>query len=124
MPGEWSTTSTEGRSLFMALIHVPAAEPGEPHRRAPRPPRLLRRRRLVRWPVGGVAAAMIVASVGTAGIASAADTPANVPAGSGQPDFGPNVKIFDPSMPIADIQAALDAVAAQQVDDEMGTNRY
>ncbi len=40
------------------------------------------------------------------------------------PDFGPNVLIFDPSMPTSDIQAAVDAIAAEQVDDEMGTNRY
>ncbi|MFN2143600.1 MAG: adenylyl cyclase [Candidatus Promineifilaceae bacterium] len=40
------------------------------------------------------------------------------------PDFGPNVLIFDPSMPQSEIQAAVDAVAGQQVDDEMGTNRY
>ncbi len=32
--------------------------------------------------------------------------------------------VFDPSMPTADIQAAADRVAAQQVDDEMGTNRW
>ena len=44
-------------------------------------------------------------------------------AAPGQP-FGPNVMVFDPSMPIADIQASVDAIAAQQVDDEMGTNRY
>ena len=40
------------------------------------------------------------------------------------PDFGPNVLIFDPSMPLSEIQAAVDAVAAQQVNDEMGTGRY
>ncbi|MEV8039524.1 adenylyl cyclase [Arthrobacter sp. NPDC080082] len=38
--------------------------------------------------------------------------------------FGPNVRVFDPSMPVAQIQATVDAIAAQQVDDEMGTNRY
>jgi hypothetical protein len=38
-------------------------------------------------------------------------------------DLGPNVKVFDPSMPVADIQAAVDAVYAQQVDAEMGTGR-
>ena len=32
--------------------------------------------------------------------------------------------IFDPSMPVGEIQATLDAIHAQQVDDEMGTNRY
>src|SRR5512142_128008 len=41
-----------------------------------------------------------------------------------QPDFGPNVLIFDPSMPTSQIQAAVDAVAAQQVDNEMGSQRY
>ena len=40
------------------------------------------------------------------------------------PDFGPNVLIFDPSMPTNEIQAAVDAITAEQVDDEMGTQRY
>ncbi len=40
------------------------------------------------------------------------------------PDFGPNVLIFDPSMPTSEIQAAVDAIYVQQVDDEMGPNRY
>ena len=35
---------------------------------------------------------------------------------AGQPDFGPNVKIFDPSMPVSEIQATVDAIANQQVD--------
>jgi hypothetical protein len=39
-------------------------------------------------------------------------------------DFGANVKIFDPSMPISQIQATVDAIATQQVDNEMGTQRY
>jgi hypothetical protein len=39
-------------------------------------------------------------------------------------DFGPNVKIFDPSMPISQIQATVDAIASQQVDNEMGAQRY
>jgi hypothetical protein len=42
----------------------------------------------------------------------------------GPPDFGPNVLIFDPSMPTSEIQAAVDAITDQQVDDEMGPNRY
>ena len=33
-------------------------------------------------------------------------------------------KVFDPSMPTSDIQAAVDAIYAQQVDNEMGTQRY
>src|SRR2546422_6750192 len=40
------------------------------------------------------------------------------------PDFGPNVKIFNPSMSTAQIKATVDAIAAQQVPDQFGTNRY
>ncbi len=40
------------------------------------------------------------------------------------PDFGPNVLVFDPGMPTSQIQAAVDAVYSQQVDNEMGTQRY
>jgi hypothetical protein len=40
------------------------------------------------------------------------------------PGFGPNVTIFDPSMPVSQIQATVNAIHAQQVDAEMGTNRY
>ncbi len=40
------------------------------------------------------------------------------------PDLGRNVVVFDPSMPVADIQARVDAIHAQQVDNEMGTARY
>ena len=43
---------------------------------------------------------------------------------SSPPDFGPNVIIFDPSMPLSQIQATVDAIATQQVNDEMGTQRY
>lgn len=41
-----------------------------------------------------------------------------------QPNFGPNVMIFDPSMPQTDIQAAVDAIANQQVSNQFGTQRY
>src|SRR4051794_16703167 len=41
-----------------------------------------------------------------------------------RPDLGPNVLVFDPSMPTGQIQATVDAIAAQQVDSEMGTQRY
>jgi hypothetical protein len=40
------------------------------------------------------------------------------------PAFGPNVIVFDPSMPVSQIQATVDAIHARQVDAEMGTNRY
>ncbi|GAB3003500.1 hypothetical protein GCM10027184_70500 [Saccharothrix stipae] len=62
------------------------------------------------------------------GLALAAATAAT-PAVSADPprrtqDLGVNVKVFDPSMPVAEIQAALDATHAAQVDNEMGTQRY
>jgi hypothetical protein len=38
--------------------------------------------------------------------------------------FGPNVCVFTPSMSQADIQAAVNSIYAQQVDNEMGTARY
>ena len=59
------------------------------------------------------ALAMLVALVGV-GPASA----------SSSPDFGPNVLVFEPGMPTSEIQAAVDAVANEQVDNEMGTQRY
>ena len=40
------------------------------------------------------------------------------------PALGSNVIVFDPSMPVGQIQATLDAIHAQQVDAEMTTNRY
>src|SRR5437763_10642621 len=46
------------------------------------------------------------------------------PAGAAGPDFGPNVKIFDPSMSTAQIQSVVDSVYAQQVDSEFGSGRY
>ena len=41
-----------------------------------------------------------------------------------QPDFGPNVVVFDPSMPRSQIQATVDAIAAQQVPNQFGQQRY
>jgi hypothetical protein len=41
-----------------------------------------------------------------------------------RPDLGVNVTVFDPSMPVDDIQAILDATHAAQVDNEMGTDRF
>jgi hypothetical protein len=41
-----------------------------------------------------------------------------------QPDFGANVLVFDPGMPQTEIQAAVDAVAAQQVSNQFGPERY
>ena len=43
---------------------------------------------------------------------------------SGQPDFGPDVYVFTPSTPQSQIQATVDALAAQQVSNQFGTQRY
>ncbi len=40
------------------------------------------------------------------------------------PDLGANVTVFDPSMPLADVQAALNTAYTKQVNNEMGTQRY
>jgi hypothetical protein len=62
-----------------------------------------------------IAAAMLVVGIG----AAAAGPPPSSP-----PDFGPNVVVFDPSMPTSQIQATINAITAQQVDNEFGTQRY
>jgi hypothetical protein len=43
---------------------------------------------------------------------------------SRQPSFGQNVYIFNPNMPLSQIQATVDAVATQQVPNQFGTQRY
>jgi hypothetical protein len=40
------------------------------------------------------------------------------------PNFGPNVYIFNPSMPLSQIQATVNAIATQQVPNQFGTQRY
>jgi hypothetical protein len=69
-----------------------------------------------------VAIALVATALTISGAAWASGLAVRTAAAS--PDFGPNVTIFDPSMPVSEIQATLDAIHAQQVDAEMGTNRY
>ncbi|WP_155388001.1 adenylyl cyclase [Catellatospora paridis] len=64
-----------------------------------------------------LAAAIVVA--GASGPAAAATPPS-----AAAPNFGANVTVFDPSMPVGQIQATLDAVHTAQVDAEMAPNRY
>jgi hypothetical protein len=70
-------------------------------------------------PLRGIVALTVavgtLVAVGAAGAAPSAASP---------PDFGPNVIVFDPSMPTSQIQATIDGIAAQQVDNEFGTQRY
>jgi hypothetical protein len=54
----------------------------------------------------------------------ATTTLADAPESPGPPNFGPNVYIFNPSMPQSEIQAKVDAVASQQVSNQFGTQRY
>jgi hypothetical protein len=60
--------------------------------------------------------------LGVGAISSAAVTQTG--AAPAVPDFGPNVLIFDPSMPTSQIQATVDAIATQQVSNQFGTQRY
>src|SRR4051794_25113 len=46
------------------------------------------------------------------------------PPPAGPPDLGPNVIVFNPTMPTAQIQATLDSLAAQQLGNQFGTQRY
>jgi hypothetical protein len=55
----------------------------------------------------------LLASLAAAGTSAAAD-----------PDLGPNVLVFDPGMGTSEIQAAVDAIASQQVSNQFGAQRY
>jgi hypothetical protein len=75
-----------------------------------------------RGPIAVLAALIVVAATSVLGAAAPAlATPAAAP---GQPDFGPNVYIFSPSMPQSQIQATVDSIASQQVGNQFGTQRY
>jgi len=72
--------------------------------------------------VAAVVTVMFGTGAGLAGSAHASSDAA--PPSAGQPDFGPNVKIFDPSMSTSEIQATVDAIASQQVGNQFGPQRY
>ncbi len=75
--------------------------------------------------IGGIALATALTTAGGIAAGSAAQaSPHDSWIGTSTPDLGPNVIVFDPSMPQADIQAKVDAIAAQQVNNELGTDRY
>ncbi len=97
--------------------------PASPRRRRPaaghQPRSLLRR-----LAVALVAAALVAGTGGALAGAAAADPGHGGHGEPAAPDLGPQVKVFDPSMPISQIQATVDAVNAKQVDSEMGTGRY
>jgi hypothetical protein len=65
------------------------------------------------WSSSAAAVALVLVALAFSGGAAAAT-----------PDLGPNVIVFDPSMPTNQIRATVDAIAAQQVSNEFGTQRY
>ena len=69
----------------------------------------------------GIASASVAAPARTASPAASISpaTPA-----AGQPDFGPDVYIFTPSMPQSQIQATVNSIASQQISNQFGTQRY
>jgi hypothetical protein len=78
---------------------------------------------------GGVAAAAPTAPAAHRAGAPRAGAPGGGPVRPaaplpGQPDFGPNVYVFSPSMPQSQIQATVDAIASQQIPNQFGTQRY
>jgi hypothetical protein len=66
--------------------------------------------------------AVSAATLTATGLVPAAGLAAAHP--GGRPDFGPNVFVYDPSTPVAQIQAKFDQLFAQQEKNEMGTDRY
>jgi hypothetical protein len=64
-------------------------------------------------------ASLLVALLWSASTSSAAPRSAG-----SAPSLGPNVIVFDPSMPVSQIEATVDAIHARQVNAEMGTDRY
>lgn len=82
----------------------------------------------------GAMAAAVLAVLGVTVTANAAtnvaaaqplpETVRAVTAAASPTDLGPNVKVFDPSMSVAQIKQQVDAITTKQLDDEMGTNRY
>ncbi|MCS7476693.1 glycoside hydrolase family 55 protein [Umezawaea endophytica] len=75
------------------------------------------KRRLGRVLTLGLVVTLTAATTATA-------APSTQSHGGGTPNLGTNVTVFDPSTPVAQIQATLDATYAKQVDNEMGTERY
>ncbi len=49
---------------------------------------------------------------------------AEVPGNPGGPDLGPNVAVFDPTMPASTIQSRLNSIFQQQERNQFGSNRY
>ena len=66
----------------------------------------------------------VAMSLALMGLVAAVVPAVAVASPSGGPAFGPNVIVFNPSMPQTEIQSELDAIATQQVPSQFGTGRY
>ena len=77
-----------------------------------------RRARRAAAVLAALATAVALVALVSPGSASAA------PRTAAAPDLGPNVRVYDPSMSVAEIRASVDAIYEEQVDNEMGTSRY
>jgi hypothetical protein len=76
-------------------------------------------------PLRGIERALLVAvTIAVALLVVAVGAAAASPPAAGAPDLGPNVIVFDPTMPTSQIQATIDGITAQQVDNEFGAQRY
>ncbi len=73
--------------------------------------------------IGATTLVTSVASVAAFGVVGGGFASA-APLGTSTPDLGPNVLVFDPSMPEATIQAKVDAISTLQVNNEMGEARF
>jgi hypothetical protein len=71
-----------------------------------------------------IACAAAIVAAAAASLLGAGATALASPAYSSQPNFGPNVYIFSPSMPQSQIQATVDSIASQQISNQFGTQRY
>jgi hypothetical protein len=74
--------------------------------------------------LAGAASAAAVTTLGVAASPAAAAAAAPATLGRRKVDLGPNVFVFDPSTPAADIQAKLDDLFEKQKNNEMGPERY
>jgi hypothetical protein len=80
------------------------------------------RRRSATGPLAAALAAFLLVVGGAAPAWAQPAAGPSVPVGSSI--LGPNVLVFDPSMPQSQIQAAVDAVATQQLSNQFGPQRY
>ena len=91
---------------------------------APTPDRASRLRRRPILLVAALALGAILALGAAWLLAGGAPDSANRTASSGQPDFGPNVYVFRPSMPPSHIQAMVNSIASRQAGNQFGNQRY